>query len=329
MEFKKTLSIIMLFFGFFVLSNSAFGQSPLPGTNNGEIRIIPTNLKPDQIGRAVFESYITDLDRARIQWYLNEKLVKEGLGETTLEFKNGAVGQKTTIRVLVLTEEGWPIQDQLELYSAEVSLVYEAESYTPPFYRGKAKLPYEGVARVIALPNFKTENGEIINNQNLIFKWYRKNKLEQSGTGKNVFRFKGSVPMSVNEIRVEVSTIDRTYFAENRIEFLQEKSLINFYENSVEYGILYNKALNPSLDIGKNDLNLIASPFFFNILDVPFLQYSWVLGGKNLPENTSQITLSGGSNRSGSSFVQLEVRNPASIYQFSSQNATINVKRSI
>ena len=317
--------LFLIFLTTFILPTPALSQYSIIGANTGEIRLIPLNPKPNENTSAIFESYITDLSRAQIKWFLNGKLIKEGGGDVNFDFKNGPVGQKTEVQVIALTEEGWPLEDKISIYSAEVSLIYEAESSVPPFYKGKAKLPYEGIARVIAVPNFKTENGEIIPVNNLIFKWYRKNKLEISGTGKNIFTFKSTVPMSRNEIKVEVGTVDRKYFAQSYIEFLQFKSVLNLYENHPEYGILYNKSLNTNINLNKPEINLIAEPFFFNKVDLPFLSYKWILGNQELPDNRNSITLSGETDRSGSSSVSVESRNPANFYQFANQFSKIKV----
>ena len=41
-----------------------------------------------------------------------------------MDFKNGSVGQKTTIQIVAVSEEGWPISDKIDIYSADVGLIY-------------------------------------------------------------------------------------------------------------------------------------------------------------------------------------------------------------
>ncbi len=319
------ITLFMIFGLTFIKPAETHAQFSIIGADSGSLRLSPPNPKPDEMTEVFFESYITDLSRARIEWFVNGQKIKEGIGETFLKIKNGSTGEKTEIQIFALTEEGWPISDKLLFSSAGVSLIYEAESHTPPFYKGKARLPYEGMARVIAIPDFKNEAGEIIPPENLIFKWFRKNKLETSGQGRDSFTFRASVPMSRNEIKVEVSTFDRSYFAEGYVEFLQFSSLVNFYENHPEYGILYNKTLNGSFNLNRPEISIRAEPFFFNRADIASLTYKWILAGRELLEAGNEILLAGESSRSGSTFITAEVKSPKSFYQFASQTATIRV----
>jgi hypothetical protein len=145
-----TLALLTPSLGFI---NAQSLQSLSGQTNSLVIETDPVRPEPNQTVTVSIESYATDLSRSTISWYLNNVLTKEGTGLKQFTFKTGRAGSVSNILIVVKTSEGALLQETLNIHPASLDLVWEAQSYTPPFYKGKAFYPYQGTVKVVAMPN--------------------------------------------------------------------------------------------------------------------------------------------------------------------------------
>jgi hypothetical protein len=131
--------IAILFFGL-LLPIVSFGQtfgSPSLSSELG-VEIIPTYPKPNQNVSINLTLYSGDLNSADITWYQNGKNVLSGKGEKRYSFKMGPAGTETEIEIRIKLMGGSSFTKTFTLGGADVDLVWEASTYTPPFYKGKA-----------------------------------------------------------------------------------------------------------------------------------------------------------------------------------------------
>ena len=118
-----------------------FGQTlPDTSTELGNVISISTSPKyisPNQSVRVILNSYSFDLNAATMRWYSGGKLVLSGQGKTELTLTTGDVGEKKTVTVDV-SVNGKNFEKSIELLPESVDLIWQANTYTPPFYEGKA-----------------------------------------------------------------------------------------------------------------------------------------------------------------------------------------------
>lgn len=319
-----------------VITTAIFLLSPLLASaqltgltsDSVELNISPQNPGPNQSVKATLVSYSTDLNRADITWSINGDQESSGKGIKTFTFSTGNLGTRTTLDVLIISEDGYPILKNVIFNPASVSLLVEAASYTPPFYRGRAYFPYQGSARIIAVPSFVDENGKQISSSNLIFEWKDggRNLANSSGVGKNILNYKGNIPIRAGGISVIVSSIDQKYVANNgtNIEPTETKAVL--YENDPEYGMLYNKALTGSIKLNKEEMNVVAVPYYFNVEDPSDynLKYEWKLNSSLVKTSGNSIVLKSPSGGSGNANLALQLSNTVDIFQFASAGLNIN-----
>jgi hypothetical protein len=186
--------------------------------------------------------YTEDLDSAFITWYKNCQQVLSGRGEKRYSFKAGAIGEKTGIEIQVRLLSGTTFSKKLSITPASVDLVWEANSYVPPFYRGKALHPRQGTLKIVAMPEFVAD-GSRVAPQNLIYKWSNgTNAYEnQSGFGKNILSIKGSELGQSESIRVSVLDPVSNMAAYGSISISPVDPEIVFYEKSPYYGPLFGQ----------------------------------------------------------------------------------------
>lgn len=318
-----TSTIIML-----LIIPAAFAVAQFPGVNIAELTITPERPGPDTTVRAEVESYATDINLADITWTIDGQTKASGKGLRVFSFKTAPLGAKTALGVIIVTSEGFPFSKTLTLYPAKVDLLYEASSYTPPFYKGKAYFPYQGRVRVIAVPSFVDEKSVPIPKDNLLFNWKEKDKMvkEASGVGKNIFIFKGQIPMRANTVSVDVSSLDQKYIASANVDLEPTGPATVLYENHPEYGVLYNRALTDPIVLNKEEMRIQAVPYFFDVSDADDskLKYEWSLNGNPVGRDESSVVLKNSSNSNGRALISLQLSNLVDIFQFSNLSENIN-----
>jgi len=331
LNIKHIYLIIITSFLFIPLLS--FGQNlQTPGLL--DITINPKNPEPYQSVKANLKSFSYDLNRSQITWLLNGVVKKSGMGLTEFSFSALGSGQQTNLRVEVIApNEGLQVISSSFIPSV-VDLIYEAVSYTPPFYKGKTLNPNQGRVIVVAVPELIRPSGEKLANQNIIYSWKKDGKVEQSasGLGKNTIVFNGTVPIRDAVIEVTASSLDNTLSAYKKITIGNIKNPeIIFYENNPIYGIMMNRAISSNVKMISDEFGVLALPYFFTIKEQQSsdLEYIWSLNGKKVnnqsPINsfTARVDTSG----AGSAQIRLKLNNLSRIFQFTENNYTLNFSK--
>ncbi len=76
----------------------------------------------------------------------------------------------------------------------DLDIIWQANSYVPPFYEGKALFPPVGTVSFVAMPGFIDSNGNPVNPKKLIYTWSQDTTVlgDKSGYGKNVLTVQGT-----------------------------------------------------------------------------------------------------------------------------------------
>jgi hypothetical protein len=216
---------------------------------------------------------------------------------------------------------------------SKVDLIYQADSYVPPFYKGKGLNPNQGLVTVLAISGLKNSTGEVISAKNTIYKW-KKNGLvlqSSSGQGKDSITFRGGVPLKDTVIEVSVSSLDGSISSTNTLDINNTQTQIVFYESSPVYGIRFNHALPSNVALLGNELVILAMPYFYstNVAADENLNYTWSID-ENKTENQSpknSFTTRIDNPGSGVANVNLKINNKALIFQVGTNNYKINFSK--
>lgn len=298
------------------------------GANNIIVQVTPSQPKPNQFITTSIESYATDLDRADISWFLNGKLEKNAIGEKTFLTKTGKAGSVTNILILIKTAEGKTIQQVLNIRPSSLDLIWEAQSYTPPFYRGKALFPYQGGVKIVAMPNILDENGGFLNPKTLVYTWSVNGDVvpKVSGYGKNFIFYNGSVPLREATISVEASSVDKKYTAVGSVGLSPQSPFALFYEESPIYGVMYNRVLQENEVLKNDEIKIVGIPYFIGTKnrESAGLVYGWQLNNQTIGDNNrSGLTFKQTSKAAGLARVSLQISNPSKIFQFTDSNLSL------
>lgn len=325
-------SVILLFLTI-ALPLISFAQNLGSTTNFLELSLSPKNPEPFQAVTVTLNSYSYDLDRSKISWSVDGVTKKTEIGLREFTTTAGKNGQKTIIKTRVETPNDGVKEIEAFFIPSVVDLIYESLSYTPPFYKGRALNPNQGVFIVTAIPELIKTTGEKVPAQNIIYAWKKDGQVMQSdsGIGKNTFLVSGTVPIRDVRIEVSASSLDGDIFASKQVLVTNTQPRIIFYENNPVYGLMMNKAITKAVNMLTDEFSVLAVPYFFSVgyATTPDLKYDWTMNGATVgnqePKNafTARINKTG----SGTADIGLKISNLVRIFQFTNNSYQINFSK--
>lgn len=197
------------------------------------------------------------------------------------------------------------------LSTPSVDLIWEAETYAPPWYQGRTLPSPESLVRVVALTKISQP----------IFHW-RKDGTDvrsASGAGKNSFDYRVGAGGSSNLIEVAVTRLDGSVAAAGAARIPVVAPKILFYELKDGWPD-YRRALK-NLAITADQTKIIAEPFYFSLADPPTgeagwlnrrLVFDWSANSQPIAPATEDprfLTLLTTAETSGESLIDLKITN--------------------
>lgn len=326
----KFFVVCFLSFCFFTVGTQA---QTIPEMNYAlarelQVEITPTYPRPNENISINLTIYTEDLNSADVVWYKDGKKVLSGKGETSYSFRAGAIGETTEIEIDITFLNGDHLSKSMSFSPASVDLVWEANSYVPPFYRGKALHSRQGNLKIVAMPEF-VKNNKRTDPKNLVYKWSDATKVyqNQSGYGKNILILNGSLLGKSESVTVTVTDPSNNITAQGAISIVPVDPEIVFYENNPYYGHIFDTAINGVYNLETEEVQIIAAPFYFT--KDKNLEYTWRLNGQSVPNLAGSLTAvfrRPEEETVGQSNVSLQIVNPDKVLQEAEEDLSINFK---
>jgi hypothetical protein len=313
------IKILILFILFvlmplvFVKAQSGFDPNtglPLGLEEQISVKVLPKIPSPGE-GVSIFvESFSTDLNKAYFTWRINGVTELEGNGETEFLFIAPESGESLTVSMVAQKEGGGLIQRNWTFSPADVDIIYEADTYTPPFYKGKPLFTSESSLRLIAIPTF-VENGIKKDPSQLVYNW--------SVYGKMVYETQGGLVHRALNVEVEVTAPNSNMKAENSIPITYKNPELVIYENNPVLGTVFENAVRGNFLLNRPEVEFQAVPLFFSTTrkDQADVEYRWRMNGKNIPSGslTSFITFRNDTGEAGKAIISLDAEHFNNILQ--------------
>ena len=287
---------------------------------NDELTILvsPQNPRPNELVSFNVVSSFPNLSNFYITWSKDGIIVKEGNGITNYKTVVGSLGKRHIITVTVTADGREKIRESITIRPSKVSLVWEADSYTPIFYKGKGLASHQANVKVVAIPSLVNTEGVRFDERSLLYEWKLDGKKDnlQSGAGKNIFKFTGSLVSRPKTVSVVVSTKSGLTTASNMetINFVEPKILI--YKKNPLTGIRNNLSIKTGF-VEDNESTFVSEPYFFSrqAYNSNLLEYNWVIDNNKFDNlrKSKEVTFSG--EVSGKSNVSIKIINPNRILQ--------------
>ncbi len=320
MYFLKILILLS-----FILPINSFAQSySIPAQVQEIEEQIYINVEPKFPGPNTdvtfsLEAYGTDLSKADIVWKVNGVITEKGRAKEKIVVTTGAIGKKTIVEISILPINGVPVEKVFTLYPQALDVIWEARTYTPPFYKGKAFLSPEEEVIVAAIPDFRDGNGKFMQPGTVTYKWRNEGEIvsDAVGYGKNFFRARGGILLKPFNILVEASGDDGAK-AKNYLDIPFILPSILLYENNPAYGILFNRSIGSKVATAQIENSFVAMPYFFGTDDKDFkLTYEWFINDQKVFSSKERpgITLRNATKESGTSRIFLRVGHKESFLQ--------------
>lgn len=318
------------FFIILLLATPVYAAPLFPPQGQVQIILSPESPEPNQLVTVTAQSFSFDSDVTFLSWTHNGSNVASGKGEKTYSFNVGPAGSLHRVSVSA-SAKGTTFSDTLSFRVSDILLTWEAQTHTPPGYRGRA-LPTSGaLVRVHAFPELFLSASQTHDPNNLVYQW----KLDdqdvrgQSGRGKKQFAFRVANGRGVtHRISVTVTSDDKTARAFAQVTVRVEESRLLFYEKKLLEGTRYENAAQHFSVASGEELRLRVEPFFFLSGSIDTLDYEWRVAGRLLEKSTEPRTLLFRSERGsrGAHHVSLVIENKRQLFQRGNGNVIIEVQ---
>ena len=330
------LSILLFFISIFfcakVIAQSATDTS-IPGQipeiqEQIDINAEPQAPAPGAQVKITVTAYGTDLTKANIVWKINGITAQSGRGLVKLDTTAGDAGSSKKIDVAITPYNGPEVDKSITLEPEKTDLVWEAQTYTPPFYKGKALYTSQSKVVVEAFPNFKANGSIGMEPNHLTYNWMNDIDAvpEYSGYGKDFLIYQGPITLESHVITVNV-TSDASAQSEAFINFSPFQPNVLVYESSPLYGVLFNKALPTSFYLSDSEKTLAAYPYDFNFKsrNDSDVIYTWSMNNVDLNiTNQPSMIFKTTSSDSGQTAVGIDVKSASNFLVEATQSLNIS-----
>lgn len=224
-------------------------------------------------------------------WTVDGVEVARGVDIDRIAVTTGLAGTSKTVRVaLADIETGSSGNATYIIRPAEVDLLWEGNTYVPPFYKGKIFPTAASDIVVEAVPSIVVD-GEPVSKNSLIFEWTvdGKKQTNASGYGKSVLRtppvkFRSSTPVSVT-----VSTPDGAFGARSSVSIPIRSPRVIIYEEKPLLGTWFTRATQILTPLTGDEMAFKAVPFF--VLDPLSVSYTWTLNRESFQTSVAEPSI--------------------------------------
>jgi hypothetical protein len=239
--------------------SSSYAQ--FENTNLGSdvsINITPANPEPGQNITAEIKSYSLDINQSSIVWRYNGAVIASGVGKTRINTIAPSSNGGALLTATVSSAGSSPITTSINIKAASIDLLWEAvDSYTPPFYKGKALLSRNGIIRATAIPNINSP-------KNLSFEWSRNGSvdLDISGYNKSSIVFKNETLKQQEDISVNAT--NGLFSGTSSLSLVPDSPEIITYQKQEGFTD-YSRGYREALSTAALGIVLRFEPYFFYI----------------------------------------------------------------
>lgn len=322
-----TLFVLILCF-FFYVPITSHAQLIGISENDVSVGIYPENPQPKDPVTVTIETYSFNLDNSTIKWYVNGNLAQEGKGLKTLTFQVGNLGQTSNVRIVITSDKG-TLTKNIAVTPSIVTITWEADTYTPPFFKGKALFSHQSTITFMAQPQIVVR-GRTLNPANLIYTWSKEGTVlgNQNGYGKQTLTLTGSVISRSMKVMVDVQDPTSGATASGVIQINPIEPEVSMYVVDPLYGVQYNKVIQGTLPLDGKEVTLTAVPYFFSNAEggSGSMSYNWSINGNTISDglNTRTRVFRKVGEVFGISNIGLRALQENKLLQFASYNLSID-----
>lgn len=200
-----------------------------------------------------------------------------------------------------------------------IDLLWQGETYAPPFYLGRALWSNQSRLTIVAIPHVKSAGGGEVSPTSLIYKWKRNGESfgSASGAGRQTLVFSDNVLSKPAEIRLDVYLSDgQTLAASASINLSPIAPKILVVEDNPLLGLLLNTAVSGTYALSGKEATFAAMPLFAPVSSrlSPSESYTWRTSSGDIRTGAS-VTYLTPEGTSGQSQVTVRAENKNTLMQ--------------
>lgn len=268
--------VVFLFYFFLpLIASAAFTSTAAPL----DIGMSPLYPHPGDTVTVTIADYGGNTSNTAYVWSVNGKIVEQGIGKSSISLTAGAIGTAEVVSVLAV-EAGTPRSAAtLTIRPSSVDIIWEGQTYTPPFFIGRPLPNGKSPITLLAIPHISFGAGDVAEND-LIYTWKVNGVIAsaQSGFGKSSATI---VPAQFGQaftVSVMAETRSGTGAAENIATIQPQTPTILVYEHAPLLGVRFEKTVVDTFALNEAEASFVAYPLFVGSADA--LLYTWKLDGQ-------------------------------------------------
>jgi hypothetical protein len=295
-----------------------------------EITTNPETPGPGEEVTITLESFAVDLNTSRIVWAIDGEPMKEGIALKEFRLVAGEIGEVRVVDIVIFAPSG-KIDKQIVIAPIEVDILWEAETYTPPFYKGKALASHESRIRVVAIPRFNEDQSDPTK---FYYRWRMGvSQLIGEALGKESVTVPGAWSGSSQRVKLEVIDPRSKASGGGTISITSSEPQVLLYPISPVHGPDFRNAIGGQYATGDQiGVSVRAVPLYFSNTDLDrgALQYTWTIGRReSVPaKNLTTVEIPRTSSSPERRTVAVSVHNTTHVTQRASATGSINFSSS-
>ncbi len=300
-----------------------------------ELILDSKNMKPGTNMRVSVNTFSLDLGGSNIAWYHNGKSVSSGSGNVSYRFILGVLGTAENIRAVITTSTGKIYEVSKIIRPARIYVTWRAETYTPPWYKGKTLPPPGATIKVIAVPDFRIGQ-TVLDPRDITYEWTINDAKQPvssgtNGKGKNIFSFTTGLNANIeHKITVFGKDAAGRIAHEESFKIRAHRPELVFYERDPLLGLKYWQALRDTQVPSGKDTVLQFEPFNLHTEDMRELFYTWKVNGQKITNQNPQsrvLRFSSSAGSSGRQAINVSYENPNRVFMRGSSQIAITVDK--
>ena len=279
---------------------------------------------PGSTVKVTLETYQFDVETAKISWYIDNKLIDEGVGKKTIELKYPDLGVTSKLKVVAAINGDQNYVGGKVFGGATVNLLYEPiNSYTPAWYQG-GTLPAEGGKVKLYAEAYLYSNKKQIPSENLIYAWTINEEPVPniSGMGKSSPIIDLDPIVGEAYVQLVVKSIDGIYEARTSMRVTPvEPSLKLYYLNDE----VFPHFMSYTYKMKRAETVLSAEPFYTTI--DKNIKYTWTVNSIPSTNRSKVFSIRRPVSNNGQVDFSLDFNNNDRLFQQGSYNGIISFEK--
>lgn len=289
--------------------------------------VTPSKPKVGDLVDIQAEMYGTPIQNAIFTWNVDGKLYKKAQGLSKVSVY---IEKNTKVSVSILTVKGSILFKEWVFNPQNVIIFWEANTYTPPLYKGKplyvgeSKLVLQGI-------NLDAKNPLTNTYANYVWKIDGKVQGSDSGVSRRTFTYTGDI-LQLEPLFELLYTNITNYQETQKTATANTRSILRVqtlttdiftYEKKPLLGVLFHKKIQDTFSLKEKEASLVSYPMYFSTPSSLSPQYTWLVNNTSVKTNSNTLSFKKIRDNEKSS-LNIIINNPDSLLQKKDVTYTID-----